>query len=87
MREMMMAALQGGLTFQKGLGLVHSLSHPLGAVPGKRLHHGTLNAIFLPHVLRFNLDACPAKMDSLARAAGGSRREPASSSIRATSLE
>ena len=71
--EMMMAALQGGLTFQKGLGLVHSLSHPLGAVPGKRLHHGTLNAIFLPHVLRFNLDACPAKMDSLARAAGGSR--------------
>ncbi len=68
--EMMMAALQGGLTFQKGLGLVHSLSHPLGALPGKRLHHGTLNAIFLPHVLRFNMEACPEKMAILAQAIG-----------------
>lgn len=68
--EMMMAALQGGLTFQKGLGLVHSLSHPLGALRGKRLHHGTLNAIFLPHVLRFNMQSCPAKMDSIAQAVG-----------------
>jgi len=71
--EMMMAALQGGLTFQKGLGLVHSLSHPLGALHGKRLHHGTLNAIFLPHVLRFNMEACPAKMDNIARAMGASK--------------
>jgi alcohol dehydrogenase class IV len=71
--EMMMAALEGGLTFQKGLGLVHSLSHPLGAVPGKRLHHGTLNAIFLPHVLRFNMEACREKMDMLARAMGASK--------------
>jgi 4-hydroxybutyrate dehydrogenase len=68
--EMMMAALQGGLTFQKGLGLVHSLSHPLGALHGKRLHHGTLNAIFLPHVLRFNLESCRAKMDRIARGVG-----------------
>jgi alcohol dehydrogenase class IV len=71
--EMMMAALQGGLTFQKGLGLVHSLSHPLGAVHGKRLHHGTLNAIFLPHVLRFNMEAAPEKMDTIARAMGASK--------------
>jgi alcohol dehydrogenase class IV len=71
--EMMMAALQGGLTFQKGLGLVHSLSHPLGGLQGKRLHHGTLNAIFLPHVLRFNMEGCPEKMASIARVVGVSK--------------
>ena len=68
--EMMMAALQGGLTFQKGLGAIHSLSHPLGSLTTKRLHHGMLNAIFLPHVLRFNFDACPDKMDRMAKAIG-----------------
>ena len=68
--EMMMAALEGGLTFQKGLGLVHSLSHALGGLQGKRLHHGTLNAIFLPHVLRFNMEACPDKMQKLAEVVG-----------------
>ncbi|MHA1189113.1 MAG: iron-containing alcohol dehydrogenase [Alphaproteobacteria bacterium] len=59
--EMMMAALQGGLTFQKGLGGVHSLSHPLGAVPGSSFHHGTLNAILLPHFLTYNLGAVDEK--------------------------
>jgi alcohol dehydrogenase class IV len=68
--ELMMASLQGGLTFQKGLGLIHSLSHPLGSLEEKRLHHGTLNAIFLPHVLRFNAGACPEKMDRMADAVG-----------------
>ena len=53
-QEMMMAALQGGLTFQKGLGAVHSLSHPLGGLKALKLHHGTLNAVLLPAVLRFN---------------------------------
>jgi alcohol dehydrogenase class IV len=48
---MLMAALEGGLTFQKGLGAVHALSHPLGELG---LHHGTLNAVLLPAVLRFN---------------------------------
>lgn len=52
--EMMMAALQGGLTFQKGLGAVHSLSHPLGGLKSLKLHHGTLNSILLPAVLRYN---------------------------------
>ena len=52
--EMMMAALEGGLSFQKGLGAVHAMSHPLGAVQEPRLHHGTLNAVVLPAVLRFN---------------------------------
>jgi 4-hydroxybutyrate dehydrogenase len=54
--EMMMAALQGGLTFQKGLGAVHSLSHPLGGLKSLRLHHGTLNAVLLPAVLRYNAE-------------------------------
>lgn len=66
--EMMMASLQGGLTFQKGLGMVHSLSHPLGALPDKPLHHGTLNSVFLPHVLRFNAAVGSEKMDAMATA-------------------
>eukprot|EP01035_Chromulina_nebulosa_P012351 gene12351-16464_t len=41
------------MAFQKGLGAVHSLSHSLGGV-NPRLHHGTLNAMFLPAVIRFN---------------------------------
>lgn len=68
--EMLMAALQGGLTFQKGLGLIHSLSHPLGALKHRRLHHGMLNAVFLPHVLRFNADACAEKMCRMAEVTG-----------------
>jgi alcohol dehydrogenase class IV len=52
--EMMMAALEGGLTFQKGLGAVHSLSHAAGALREPTLHHGMLNGVFLSHVLRFN---------------------------------
>lgn len=55
--EMMIAALEGGLTFQKGLGAVHALSHPLGGLKQLRLHHGTLNAVLLPAVLRFNADS------------------------------
>ncbi len=52
--EMMMAALEGGLSFQKGLGAVHALSHALGGLPDVKLHHGTLNAILMPGVVRFN---------------------------------
>jgi alcohol dehydrogenase class IV len=68
--EMLMAALEGGLTFQKGLGVIHALSHPMGGLKGKKLHHGTLNAVFLPHAIRFNQEACPQKMDALAQLAG-----------------
>jgi alcohol dehydrogenase class IV len=68
-KEMMLCSLQGGLAFQKSLGAVHSLSHPLGAL-GKRLHHGTLNALFLPIVLRFNTDSCPEKIDAMAARLG-----------------
>jgi alcohol dehydrogenase class IV len=54
--NMMSASMQGALAFQKGLGCVHSLSHSLGGV-NPRLHHGTLNAVFLPAVVRFNASA------------------------------
>jgi len=54
--QMMSASMQGAMAFQKGLGCVHSLSHSLGGVNPK-LHHGTLNAMFLPAVVRFNAAA------------------------------
>ena len=54
--HMMSASMQGAMAFQKGLGCVHSLSHSLGGV-NPRLHHGTLNAMFLPAVVRFNASA------------------------------
>jgi alcohol dehydrogenase class IV len=66
--QMMMAALMGGLTFQKGLGAVHALSHPLGGFRELALHHGTLNAVLLPTVLRFNADAVPEKYAAIRRA-------------------
>lgn len=53
--NLMSASMQGAMAFQKGLGCVHSLSHSLGGV-NPRLHHGTLNAMFLPAVVRFNAD-------------------------------
>ena len=53
---MLSASMQGAMAFQKGLGCVHSLSHSLGGVD-PRLHHGTLNAMFLPAVIRFNASA------------------------------
>ncbi len=51
--NMMSASMQGAMAFQKGLGCVHSLSHSLGGI-NPRLHHGTLNAIFLPAIIEFN---------------------------------
>lgn len=63
--HMMMAATMGATAFQKGLGLVHALSHPLGGVTG--IHHGTANAIFLPYVLQFNASVLGDRMAVLAR--------------------
>ena len=68
--NMMMASLQGGLTFQKGLGAVHSMSHPLGGLKSPVLHHGTLNAVILPAVLRFNESYCTEKFAELKIAMG-----------------
>jgi 4-hydroxybutyrate dehydrogenase len=64
--ELMMGALQGGLTFQKGLGAVHALSHALGGLKELKLHHGTLNAILMPPVLRVNATV-PAAATKIAR--------------------
>lgn len=67
---MMLASMQGALAFQKGLGAVHALSHPLGGLPVP-LHHGTLNAVLLPHVLRFNATAIEERLPILAAAMNG----------------
>ena len=61
--NMMSASMQGAMAFQKGLGCVHSLSHSLGGINPK-LHHGTLNAMFLPAVIAFNAQA-PAMQKEL----------------------
>ena len=68
--EMMMGALEGGLSFQKGLGAVHALSHALGGLPGLTLHHGTLNAILMPIVVRFNAGHVGDKLERLKAAMG-----------------
>ncbi|MFT3974210.1 MAG: iron-containing alcohol dehydrogenase [Amaricoccus sp.] len=68
--ELMMGALEGGLAFQKGLGAIHSLSHALGSLGDLKLHHGTLNALLLPPVLRFNAPAAGEKLGRLAAAMG-----------------
>jgi len=71
--NMMSASMQGAMAFQKGLGCVHSLSHSLGGV-NPRLHHGTLNAMFLPAVVRFNASAptlqAERRLQRLAQAMG-----------------
>ena len=54
--NLMAASMHGAMAFQKGLGCVHSLSHSLGGAD-PRLHHGTLNAMFLPAVVAFNAEA------------------------------
>jgi len=66
--HMMMASAMGATAFQKGLGLVHALSHPLGGATG--MHHGLSNAVFLPYVMEFNRDVIQAPMDLLARHLG-----------------
>ena len=68
--EMMMGALEGGLSFQKGLGAVHALSHALGGLKSLQLHHGTLNAILMPPVVRFNAGHVADKIDRLKAAMG-----------------
>ena len=69
-REMMIAAFEGAMAFQKGLGSVHALSHPLGALREFKLHHGTLNAVLLPPVIRFNIEAVPEKFVRIHQAVG-----------------
>jgi alcohol dehydrogenase class IV len=62
--HMMSAAAMGATAFQKGLGAIHALSHPVGALYDT--HHGLTNAVFMPYVLRFNRDAIAPKIERLA---------------------
>ena len=82
--NMMSASMQGAMAFQKGLGCVHSLSHSLGGVNPK-LHHGTLNAMFLPAVVRFNASAesivADKRLARLAHAMGIGRSDAAGTEI------
>jgi alcohol dehydrogenase class IV len=62
--HMMSAAAMGATAFQKGLGAIHALSHPVGALYDT--HHGMTNAVFMPYVLVFNRPAVEAKIARLA---------------------
>ncbi|HLB80281.1 MAG TPA: iron-containing alcohol dehydrogenase [Dongiaceae bacterium] len=62
--HMMAAASMGATAFQKGLGAIHALSHPVGAVYDT--HHGLTNAVVMPYVLQFNRQAIDAKLTRLA---------------------
>lgn len=62
--HLMSAAAMGATAFQKGLGAIHSLSHPVGALYDT--HHGMTNAVFMPYVLAVNRDAIEAKIARLA---------------------
>jgi len=68
--NMMMAASEGAMAFIKGLGAVHSMSHACGRVKELKLHHGTLNAVILPAVLRYNADFVGDKYDRIRDAMG-----------------
>jgi 4-hydroxybutyrate dehydrogenase len=84
--QMMSTSAQGALAFQKGLGCVHSLSHSLGGVNPK-LHHGTLNAMFLPAVIRFNASAesmgKERRLERMAQAIGAAGPSEVPDAIRA----
>jgi alcohol dehydrogenase len=66
--NMMAAAAMGATAFQKGLGAIHALSHPIGAICGT--HHGMTNAVFMPYVLAFNRAAVADRVARLAAYCG-----------------
>jgi alcohol dehydrogenase class IV len=66
--EMMVAAMEGAMAFQKGLGACHALAHAL--TPISRIHHGLANAIALPTVMEFNRGACTGRLARAAIAMG-----------------
>lgn len=66
--DMMLASLMGAVAFQKGLGVVHSLAHPLSQLLDT--HHGLANAVNLPYGMRFNLEGFEARFEDMARAFG-----------------
>lgn len=66
--NMMSAAAMGAVSFQKGLGAIHSLSHPIGSL--YHTHHGMTNAVFMPYVLDYNRSAIEEKIARLAAYVG-----------------
>ncbi|MBV8184292.1 MAG: iron-containing alcohol dehydrogenase [Hyphomicrobiales bacterium] len=79
--QMMTVALEGALAFAKGLGAVHAMSHSAGRLKELNLHHGTLNAVLLPCVMRFNANTVPEKMLALGEAMGLSKGEEVAGAI------
>ena len=63
--SMLAASSMGSIAFQKGLGAIHSLSHPVGAI--YNTHHGLTNAVFMPYVLKRNKKVIEEKIISLSR--------------------
>ena len=61
--NMLSAALMGATAFQKGLGAIHSLSHPIGAI--YNTHHGTTNAVVMENVVKFNKEMIVQKVDQI----------------------
>ena len=61
--NMLSAALMGATAFQKGLGAIHSLSHPIGAI--YNTHHGTTNAVVMENVINFNKEMIVEKVDQI----------------------
>jgi alcohol dehydrogenase class IV len=66
--EMMVAAMQGAMAFQKGLGAAHALAHALTPISG--VHHGLANALVLPAVMEFNRGSCTRRLAEVAVAMG-----------------
>tara|TARA_R110002167_G_scaffold91083_28_gene245069 strand:- start:165 stop:1316 length:1152 start_codon:yes stop_codon:yes gene_type:complete len=66
--KMLLASLMGAVAFQKGLGIVHSLAHPLSSLLDT--HHGLANAVNLPYGMKFNYDGFEDRFDSMAQAFG-----------------
>ena len=63
--KMLMGSLMGAIAFQKGLGVVHSLAHPLSALLDT--HHGLANAVNIPYGMEFNIEGCEDKFRRIAR--------------------
>jgi len=84
--NMMSASMEGAMAFQKGLGAVHSLSHALGALKlgAERIgpHHGTLNAVLLPEVVKFNEKTVPERVHAIASVFGVSSGDELALAIR-----
>jgi len=66
--QMLVSSSMGATSFQRGLGAIHALAHPLGALYDA--HHGTLNAVLMPYVLKANRSAIESRIERLGRYIG-----------------